>query len=899
MKKILLTLIAIVGVLIPLGNANLLAADYYAIRGNCFPESSDWIDKPMTNTTDGKWILENVAVKQGNFGIKISQSVGGNQTGWINSSADDTSISFGAALGCSTSGKGNWWIANTPLKNVNFEFDPSRNTLIITECPYPDQMYMIGNVGTITWNPTQGVKMSVAGNGVYTLENVYIGSSFAFTSQLSTNSGDWNGAYNANRYGPFDKDRPANIGSNDVDGRGDLSWSFKETGSYDVKLDLANKTMTLSAPTLPPTYPETLYVIGSLKGGSWKTNYGVQMNKTADGVFSVDNVEILDNDSQGANFSFCTQLASGDNDWTGIGTRYGATSTSDAKLNITNGQTYDLLRAGNPGAFSGVQGTYSITVDLTTMKMTATWVEKEDPYPSELYLIGYINSNSWVLAGGEKMNNEGNGKFTLNDITLGTVAGHSYFSFSTAVSDDWNNLGQRYGGTADNIEANYSTGDTGATNVLQKGNNAFYVPSGKYNFTVQFNEDGSITLTLKQVSQITPITLYIAGENINGEKNWNPGMEMTYSNGVYTWSGTSLGTQFKIFDGDWSSNEDYGVDIEKNPDGKLSLGEPFPVVRADGSGDIYFNDLSWVQNPTVVLDPVQSTVTVTGYRPLYLRGQMTVPTDWGVNPSYLCSAATNQDGQTVYTLTVASFPGNSQFKFGSGEEENWVVSYGMNNGSDMVANNSDSYPLTQGGDNMSMADSWINVTFNLTIDKDDASKAYLMITGTKDDASNWTLTFGNDKTNQSGSVINGVYTLTIVSTSKAGLIYIYPPAADDIQDVYYMVTPNAAETSSYAVGSYSKVNKIASGEYEGAYAISLPLGKGTLSLYYTDSNGDQHATQTYNYKVETGIPTAVDSIEAAEEGEAVYYNLQGVRVDNPERGIFVKVVNGKATKVVM
>lgn len=43
--------------------------------------------------------------------------------------------------------------------------------------------------------------------------------------------------------------------------------------------------------------------------------------------------------------------------------------------------------------------------------------------------------------------------------------------------------------------------------------------------------------------------------------------------------------------------------------------------------------------------------------------------------------------------------------------------------------------------------------------------------------------------------------------------------------------------------------------------------------------------------------TGVDAIEAA-EGEAVYYNLQGVRVANPEKGIYVKVLNGKSTKVV-
>ena len=43
--------------------------------------------------------------------------------------------------------------------------------------------------------------------------------------------------------------------------------------------------------------------------------------------------------------------------------------------------------------------------------------------------------------------------------------------------------------------------------------------------------------------------------------------------------------------------------------------------------------------------------------------------------------------------------------------------------------------------------------------------------------------------------------------------------------------------------------------------------------------------------------TGVDSI-MTEEGEAVYYNLQGVRVNNPERGIYIKVVGNKAVKVV-
>lgn len=50
---------------------------------------------------------------------------------------------------------------------------------------------------------------------------------------------------------------------------------------------------------------------------------------------------------------------------------------------------------------------------------------------------------------------------------------------------------------------------------------------------------------------------------------------------------------------------------------------------------------------------------------------------------------------------------------------------------------------------------------------------------------------------------------------------------------------------------------------------------------------------TYTGDFETGIKD-ID----ANEGEAEFYNLSGVRVNNPERGIFVKVQNGKAQKVV-
>ena len=41
-----------------------------------------------------------------------------------------------------------------------------------------------------------------------------------------------------------------------------------------------------------------------------------------------------------------------------------------------------------------------------------------------------------------------------------------------------------------------------------------------------------------------------------------------------------------------------------------------------------------------------------------------------------------------------------------------------------------------------------------------------------------------------------------------------------------------------------------------------------------------------------------DSVDA-EEGTAVYYNLQGARVENPSNGVYIRVINNKAEKVIL
>ena len=48
----------------------------------------------------------------------------------------------------------------------------------------------------------------------------------------------------------------------------------------------------------------------------------------------------------------------------------------------------------------------------------------------------------------------------------------------------------------------------------------------------------------------------------------------------------------------------------------------------------------------------------------------------------------------------------------------------------------------------------------------------------------------------------------------------------------------------------------------------------------------------------TNQVTGVENIIIENQGTVEYYNLQGVKVANPENGVFIRVQGGKATKVV-
>lgn len=83
----------------------------------------------------------------------------------------------------------------------------------------------------------------------------------------------------------------------------------------------------------------------------------------------------------------------------------------------------------------------------------------------------------------------------------------------------------------------------------------------------------------------------------------------------------------------------------------------------------------------------------------------------------------------------------------------------------------------------------------------------------------------------------------------------------------------------------------------GTYDLAKYTGKKIqFGFKYASSTNGADTWEIKNFKVNSS--TAVTAVEA-ENGEAVYFDFSGRRVNNPAKGMYVKVLNGKAQKVVV
>lgn len=123
------------------------------------------------------------------------------------------------------------------------------------------------------------------------------------------------------------------------------------------------------------------------------------------------------------------------------------------------------------------------------------------------------------------------------------------------------------------------------------------------------------------------------------------------------------------------------------------------------------------------------------------------------------------------------------------------------------------------------------------------------------------------------------------------------PAADywnDIDGDVFM-----PETDGAAIGTHKLVR---------VSTADLAAGKASLNTFAAEHNKSYDLTVDFNgYSPvatlaehdDSNVPTGVENIDAAETAEVEYFNLSGLRVANPENGIFIRRQGNKVTKVLV
>ena len=124
--------------------------------------------------------------------------------------------------------------------------------------------------------------------------------------------------------------------------------------------------------------------------------------------------------------------------------------------------------------------------------------------------------------------------------------------------------------------------------------------------------------------------------------------------------------------------------------------------------------------------------------------------------------------------------------------------------------------------------------------------------------------------------------------------------AADGHNVYYLFSPNAPAVTPEAAPAKEGAATL---EHQGeTYALAPAEGvkiteAGTLK--YFAHNPDTDARSEVKSATATGTTTGIADINADVNAPVEYFNLQGIRVANPENGMFIRRQGNQVTKVIM
>lgn len=375
--------------------------------------------------------------------------------------------------------------------------------------------------------------------------------------------------------------------------------------------------------------------------------------------------------------------------------------------------------------------------------------------------------------------------------------------------------------------------------------------------------------------------MYLVGNMTGWSKNDD--YVMTTTDGVtYTLAGQNFKTtdEFKFFGGAWGTREltadvavmpntEYSVaPVSGNVNMRVAEALSDVTIKLVCSSDYTSGTVTFITEGTVVNPPT------TEYPELYLVGGIT---GWEVKDAYKMT----REGD-IYSITLADGITSGSWKIGDASKSNsgWDINYGA--GADTEPESGAWVEAVADGQNFTL-----NTTGSTTVKFNYASNEVCVIYGNGGvEDETWYVSYG---ANDDSWVFNtampknseGLYEATIKTTDANGTYVTF--ATGEFENwTLTSGTRYGASSKDLEAESNTTYNLVSGTEN------CFKLGEGTWKLTVESTATAKKVTITNT----TGV-AAID----AEEGVATYYNLQGVRVNNPENGIFIRVANGKSMKV--
>lgn len=610
--------------------------------------------------------------------------------------------------------------------------------------------------------------------------------------------------------------------------------------------------------------------------------------------------------------------------WTGTFTLTAATSyfkmraganiygTGADDVAVKMGEKYRASQSGN--AFTLTPGEYTFTFDLAknadSGELTVTGAVAPPVYPSALYVLGNVNDLNWNPTTGVAMTSSGEGIYTVTDLRVTGQDGNDkgYFSFCEKLMESYTEgaweIGQRYGATSPDYAASLTE-----PNEIAPGDKAFCLPNGKYTLTVNL-KDMTLTVTGTADPVKFPEALYVLG-NVNGF-SWNPTqgvVMMSTEEGVYKAEGITVadaeeGNGFFSFctqlmesytEGAWEVGQRYGAAELNTP---ASLTEPNTILKGENSFSIAAGRYDF----TVSLKDMTLTVATNTEPPFIPETAYIIGNINGNQFSPTLGTPLEKKFDGVFSLsgvnvTAADGSDYGYFSFceklmESYSEGAWELGhrYGpvsadfipVLDEANTIANSEFAFKVLPGEYTIGIDFNTMSMTISCT--RVVYPEAIFMLGNIN--AQGWNPTNGVRLPAES----EGVYSITNQEIMAA---------SEDSEFGYFSFATRLMPE--YTEGAWEVGIR-----YGAEEADKLVIEEEAMKLIPGDNAFMVAAPARYDVIVNLKEMTvtlkphtqSVSTLDT-DEGDAVYFNLQGIRVAEPTGGLYIRVKGDKAEKVIV